>query len=82
MKVFKVTAENATFDEYISMVVIAESKDRALDIALNEKQPFNQGLNEKKYDVFFEFEEHQMPLKVDEIDTTKESIVVSEFLGG
>lgn len=83
VKVFKVTADNATYDEYISVVIVAESKERAFDIVTNESQPYNSMRNRtEQYDVTFIFEEHQMPLYIEEISLEKEIIVTSEYHGG
>lgn len=82
MKLFKVTAKEASYDEWKSVVIVAESKERALDIAQNECQPYYPLKEDsEQYDVCFEFGENQMPLKVEEIKLNRETIVASEFIG-
>lgn len=82
MKVFKIVPSNFDWDEWKSVVIVAEDEKRALDIATNESQPYDPYKeDEDQHDICFKFEEHQMPLKVEEINLEKESIVVSEFQG-
>lgn len=83
MKLFKITGKEASYDEWKSVVIVAESKKRALDIAQNESQQYNpMKKDSEQYDVCFEFGENQLPLKVEEIQLNREAIVVSEFIGG
>lgn len=80
MKVFKVSAIDASYDEYKSIIVIAQHKERALEIA-KRGQPY-EWKDPNKYDIYWEFKENQYPLIVNEIELTKEKVVASEFIGG
>lgn len=79
MKLFKITASQYSYDEYKSVVVIADHKERALEIA-KKGQPFD-WKDPEKYDVYWFFSEDQYPLSVTEIHLTKERVVVSELIG-
>lgn len=81
MKLFKITASEAGIDEYASIVIIAETKERALDIAINSPQPYD-WKDENIYDINFEFNEQQFPLIVEEIPMKQERVVSSEFING
>lgn len=82
MKIFKITPENFDWDEWKSVIIIAENEEKALDIAMNKPQPYNPYKSEsEQYNVCFKFEAHQMPLSIERINLDKESIVVSEFNG-
>lgn len=79
MKIFKVSAFNASYEEYKSIIVVAPHKERALEIA-KKGQPFD-WKNPEKYDVYWFFSEDQYPLSVTEIQLIKESVIVSELIG-
>lgn len=79
MKIFKVSTNEASYDEYKSIVVVAENDKRALEIA-KEGQPFD-WKDPQKYDVYWLFTEEQHPLKVTEINLTKEAVIASELIG-
>lgn len=79
LKVFKVTATTASYDEYKSIIVVAEHKERALEIA-KKGQPYD-WKDPDKYDVYWEFEEEQYPLVVTEIELTEEKVIISESIG-
>ena len=73
MKVYKVIANNCSYDEFDSIAILAESEERALEIA-NMK-------HEDNYNYRY-FESHQYPLKVEKVDMTKEQIILSSFNAG
>jgi hypothetical protein len=79
MRVFKVSAFDASYDEYKSIIVIAQHRDRALEIA-KKGQPY-EWKDPKKYDIYWEFKEDQYPLIVNEIELTEEKVIASEFIG-
>ncbi|PGM02689.1 hypothetical protein [Bacillus thuringiensis] len=67
MNVYKVKSNNVAFDEDISMIVIAESKKRALEMA-------------KKEWIFRESRSHNDFMVID-IDVSKEQIVDTSHYG-
>lgn len=71
MRVYRITADDWDYDQFDSIVVLAESEERALEIA-NMKHHYGQ-----KY-----FADDQYPLIVEEIDMTKEQVVLSSFNAG
>lgn len=66
MKVFLVWADKYGYDQYDGIVVVAGSKERALEL-----------VNERKY-----FGPSQGPVFATEVDTTTESIVLESFNAG
>ena len=66
MKVFLVWVDKYDYDEYDGVVVVAGSKERALEI-----------VNERHY-----FYESQGEIFVTEVDTTTESVVLESFNAG
>lgn len=76
MKVFLVKAESYTYDDYDSVVLVAESKERALEIA--KEATWKTYENEKR----FCFGENQYPLTATEIDLTKEDSILGSFYAG
>lgn len=79
MRVFKVSAFDANYEEYKSIIVIAQHKERALEIA-KKGQPFD-WKDPHKYDVYWEFKKDQYPLTVKEIEFTEEKVISSELIG-
>ena len=76
MKVFLVKAESYTYDDYDSVVLVAESKERALEMA--EESTWKTYEKEKR----FYFGENQYPLTATEIDLTKEDSILGSFNAG
>lgn len=70
MNVYHVYSEHWDYDEFDSVVVVAENKDKALEMV-------NHGYYGGSY-----FEEHQGEIYVEEIDLTKEHIVLESFNAG
>ena len=75
MKVFKVKASNYSYCDYISIVVVAESEERALEIAMK------QNYERKEKEDYFEFDDWQLPLIVAEINTEIEQVIEASNLG-
>lgn len=80
MRVFKVAAFDASFDEYKSIIVIAQHKERALEIA-KKGQPFD-WKDPDKHNIYWHFSEDQYPLTVHEIELTNEKVISTELIGG
>ena len=66
MKIFMVWVNKCDYDQYDGVVVVAGSKERALEI-----------VNERYY-----FVESQGPIFIDEVNTTMEHIVLESFNAG
>ncbi|PFL23252.1 hypothetical protein COJ07_06660 [Bacillus cereus] len=79
LKIFKVTASEASYDEYKTIIVIAENEDRALKIA-KKGQPYD-WKDPDKYNVYWEFSKEQYPLIVTEIALNEEKVIISESIG-
>lgn len=79
MNLYKIEATEYGYGEYKSVLVIAENQDRALEIA-KKGQPYD-WKDPKKYNVYWQFDEEQYPLKITEICLTEEMAVVSELIG-
>jgi len=71
MKIFKVDASGYTYDEYDSVVIVAASKEIALDIAIKGRDSYQ-----------FWFEESQYPLTVKEVDLTTEGMILASYNAG
>lgn len=79
MKVFKVFASGFSYEDFISIIVVAEDKDKALEIA-KKGHPYDwKDPDEDK--VYWNFESDQYPLIIEEVDLNKEQVIVSEFCG-
>lgn len=70
MKVFKVEADNYDRDEFISMVIVANSKERALEI-VKEGHPWREYEDDPEWlkegtDEFWEFRRNKKPLEYPE----------------
>lgn len=84
MKVYRVEANETDFDEYYSIIVVAENEKRALEIA-RRGNPWNYGLPLDQQDIgsiFWEFNNGQEPLSVIEINLSEEQVIVSSYRGG
>ena len=71
LKTYKITANACGYDEYDSIAIVAESAERALQIAMESEdgwQPY--------------FCEEQYPLTVEELDLSKEQIVFTSYKAG
>ena len=73
MKLYTVIAHDWDYDQFDSIVILAENEERALEIAeMKHKDNYN-----KRY-----FESNQYPLTVVEEDMTKEQIILCSFNAG
>lgn len=70
MKVYLVYPEKFTWDEFEGLVLVAENKDRALEMV------------ETGYYGGCYFKEHQGEIGVEEIDLTEECIILESFFAG
>lgn len=66
MKVYHVWADRYDYDDYDAVVVVAENEDRALEI-----------VNHENY-----FREWQGKIYVEEVDLTKEHVIIESFNAG
>ena len=66
MKIFLVWVDKYDYDDYDGVVVVAESKERALEI-----------VNERNY-----FNENQGEVFITEVNTTMEHVVLESFNAG
>lgn len=79
MGIFKITASGYSFEDWISIVVVAENEDKALEIA-KQGNPYNWE-NPDKHDIYWKFDEEQYPLLVEKINLKKEKVIISEYYG-
>jgi hypothetical protein len=70
MKVYRVWADKFDYDDYDAVVVVAENEDRALEIV-------NCAHYGKSY-----FKEWQGKIHIEEVDLTKEYVVIESFNAG
>lgn len=83
MNIYKVYPSESFYGQYDGIIVVAESEERALEIAYRKDNSWNQyntGGNLSDYTERHDFEDDQYPLKVERIDLTKEDIVFTSFL--
>lgn len=83
MNVYKVYPSKSFYGQYDGIIIVAEDKKRALEIAYRKDNSWRQKNTDGKlpdYTERHDFEEKQFPLKVEEIDLTKEDVVFSSFL--
>ena len=83
MNVYKVYPSESFYGQYDGIIIVAEDKKRALQIAYRKDNSWRQkntGGKLPDYTERHDFEEKQLPLKVEEIDLTKEDVVFSSFL--
>ena len=73
MNVYLVEASDFWYDDYDSIVVVAESEEHAIEIASNEEYSFG-------YNTYFR--KRQYPLTALKIDLTEEGIVHASFNAG
>lgn len=73
MKLFKIIASGYSHEDDISMVIVASSPERALEIAQNG-QPYDWE-NPNKHELYWDFKEDQYPLMVKEISLSTEQVV-------
>lgn len=79
MKLFKVSACETGYGEYKSIIVIAEHKERALQIA-KQGQAYD-WKNPDQHEVYWNFNEDQYPLDAVEINLSVEKVILSELIG-
>ena len=70
MKVYRVYVDKYWYDEFDTIVVVAESADRALEITKNGRSGCGY------------FKAHQGEVHVEEVDLTTEHIVLESFNAG
>lgn len=70
MKVYYVYVNDWDYDDFDAIVVVAENEDRAFEIA-----------SSNYYDHCY-FKEHQGEIRVEEVDLTKEHVVLESFNAG
>ena len=70
MKVYHVYVDKYDWDDFDAVVVVAENEDRALAMV-------NSGYLGGRY-----FKEHQGEIHIEEVDLTKEYIVLESFNAG
>ena len=80
MKVYKVTATAQSYEDDISIVVVAENSDRALEIAENGQSYDSK--NPNRFCVYWDFHKSQYPLIVKEIDLKGEQVIDVSNVGG
>jgi hypothetical protein len=71
MKLYYVYADDYDYDDFDSVVVVAENEDRALEMINNG------GWSGEGY-----FREHQGEIHIEEVDLTVEHIVLESFNAG
>jgi hypothetical protein len=71
MKVYYVWVDKCDYDYYDSLIIVAENKERALEMVKHGKW------NNTSY-----FEEWQGEIHIEEVDLTKEHIVIESFNAG
>ena len=81
MNVYIVEADNFWYDDYDSIVVVAENEERAIEIATNKEKTveLNDGgvMNLGAY-----FRKDQYPLVATEVDLSEEGIIHESFNAG
>lgn len=73
MKLYRVKASKYSCEQDISIVIIANSKERALEIAKDGNKYDWKNPNKDKF--YWDFNEDQFPLIVDEINLDLEQVV-------
>ena len=79
MRLFKVTADGYGYGDYISIVVVANSSRRAMEIA-KQGLPYD-WRNPAEEKVYWEFNSEQFPLHIEEVSLNQEMVIVSEYYG-
>lgn len=80
MKIYKVMASGYSDEDDVSMVIVAPSPERALEIAKIGQQ--YDWKNPNKHELYWDFNENQYPLIVEEIDLNVERVVAVANVGG
>jgi len=83
MNVYKVYPSKSFYGQYDGVIIVAEDKKRALEIAYrkdNSWYQYNTGGNLPDYTERHDFGDDQYPLKVERIDLTKEDVIFTSFL--
>lgn len=75
MKVYKLWVDEIDYDEYDSVVVVAENENEAIEIVQNATG--NLCWREKGY-----FYESQGEIHIEEIDLTKKGVVLASYNAG
>lgn len=81
MNVYIVEASDFWYDEFDSVVVVAESEYRAIDIASNEDRKI-ESRDGEVISVGKHFQYNQYPLTAKKIDLSEEGIVHESFNAG
>ena len=81
MNIYIVEATNVEYDDYDSIVVVAENEERAIKIATNKERTLE--LNDGRVvNLSAYFRENQHPLTAKKIDLNKEDIIHASFNAG
>ena len=70
MKAYEIWVDKYDYDDFNGLVIVAENKDRALNM-------INNGYYGRCY-----FKDHQGEIHIEEVDLTKEHIVLESFNAG
>ncbi|UNY50237.1 hypothetical protein [Stenotrophomonas phage vB_SmeS_BUCT704] len=83
MNVYKIEASYTDYDQYYSIVVVAQDEEEALKIAM-KGNPWEYGmpLQEDVSEPYYEFYKEQFPLKVTQIDLTYPQVIDSSYRNG
>lgn len=76
MKVFKVTAEDYNWDEYVSVVIVAESPEEAIKIATTENS------NIRTYAETGFVQSGQGKFTVEEVDLDTKGVILAHYHAG
>lgn len=81
MNIYIVEATNFDYDDYDSIVVVAENEERAIEIATEKERELE--LNDGRVvNLGAYFREDQHPLTAKKIDLNKEDIIHASFNAG
>lgn len=83
MNVYKIEASYTDYDQYYSIVVVAQDREEALKIA-KKGNPWVYGmpLQEDVSEPYYEFHKEQFPLKVTQINLTYPQVIDSNYRDG
>ncbi|HJH00764.1 MAG TPA: hypothetical protein K8W25_00570 [Aerococcus urinaeequi] len=83
MNVYKIEASYTDYDQYYSIVVVAQDTEEALKLA-KKGNPWVYGmpLQEDVSEPYYEFHKEQFPLKVTQINLTYPQVIDSNYRDG
>ena len=82
MKVFKVSAESFGYDEYDSCIVVAESEDAVRKMIKEEVRLGRVACLLRGDRVSCRFESDQGKISIEEIDLTKQDVILASYNAG